>query len=57
MSTTSIEQKALALLKAFEKAGRSVSRVSVDGRKIEIVLSKREETDEFDRIDMRHGKT
>ncbi len=57
MSTKQLEQKALSLLSAFEKAGKSVSRITLEGRKIEIVLSKREDTDEFDRIDMRHGKT
>lgn len=57
MAAKDIEQKALGLLNAFEKAGKSVSRVLVDGRKIEIVLGKETEGDEFDRIDMRHGKT
>lgn len=52
-----IEQKALGLLKAFERAGREVSRVTVDGRKIELVLSKEQENhDEFAAIDMRHGE-
>ncbi|MCK8463022.1 hypothetical protein MUY35_04065 [Aliiroseovarius sp. S1339] len=57
MSARSIEQRALGLLKAFENAGKSVSRISVDGRKIEIVLTKRDDADEFEGIDMRHGKT
>jgi len=57
MTATAIEIKALGLLKAFEQAGKSVSRVTVEGRKIEIVLSKPKEKDEFDRIDMRHDKT
>jgi hypothetical protein len=57
MARASIEEKAIGLLRAFERAGKSVSRVSVDGRKIEIVLAKEFEGDEFDRIDMRHGKT
>lgn len=57
MSAASIEQKALGLLKAFENAGKSVSRVMIDGRKIELVLSRAETKDEFDGIDMRHGKT
>ena len=57
MSATNIEQKALGLLNAFENAGKTVSRVTVDGRKIEIVLSRGKVEDEFDRIDMRHDKT
>ncbi|MBY6088762.1 hypothetical protein [Maritimibacter alkaliphilus] len=57
MAATNIEQKALSLLNAFERAGKSVSRVMVDGRKIEIVLRQNSEVDEFDRIDMTHGKT
>ena len=52
-----IEQKALGLLKAFENAGKQVSRVTIEGRKIELVLSAPRTTDEFDRIDMRYGKT
>ncbi|WP_425050475.1 hypothetical protein [Psychromarinibacter sp. S121] len=57
MAVTGIEQKALGLLNAFERAGKSVSRVLVDGRKIELVLEQRgaAEADEFERIDMRHG--
>jgi hypothetical protein len=47
----------VGLLKAFESAGKSVSRVVIDGKKIEIVLSKEQDGDDFDRIDMRHGKT
>ena len=34
-----IEQNALGLLKAFENAGKPVSRVTIEGRKIELVLS------------------
>lgn len=57
MSSAKIERAALSLLETFESAGRPVSRVVVDGKKIELVLSERETLDEFDRIDMRHGKT
>lgn len=57
MAGSSIEQKALGLLSAFERAGKTVARVSVDGRKIELVLSPTKGEDEFERIDMRHGKT
>lgn len=51
------EQKALNLLNVFERAGKPVSRVVVEGRRIEIELATREDSDEFDRIDMRYGKT
>lgn len=53
---TAVEQKALDLVKVFERAGRPVSRVCVDGRKIEIVLGQDKPTDEFARIDMRYDK-
>lgn len=55
---TTIEQKAVGLLSAFERAGKIVSRVTIDGRKIEIELSNNpKQRDEFDGIEMRHGKT
>ncbi|SDW15760.1 hypothetical protein SAMN04488001_0417 [Litoreibacter albidus] len=57
MSTRTLEQKALSLLQAVEKAGKSVASVAIEGRKIELVLSSGENVDEFERIDMRHGKT
>lgn len=57
MAATTIEQKALGLLKAFERAGKAVSRVTIEGRKIELELSKPTEHDEFARIDMRHDQT
>ncbi len=57
MARTTIEEKALRLLSAFERAGRTVGRVTVDGRKIELVLMTEQPADEFERIDMRHGKT
>lgn len=56
MSTT-IERKALGLVAIFERSGRSVSRVLVDGRKIELVFHEEKPLDDFERIDMRHGKT
>lgn len=52
-----IEQRALRVLNTFENAGKSVSRVTIEGRKIEIVLRDKQDVDEFDRIDMRYGKT
>lgn len=57
MARTTIEEKALRLLNAFECAGKSVGRVTVDGKKIELVLVGTATVDEFDRIDMRHDKT
>jgi hypothetical protein len=53
----SIEAKALSLLSALEASGRPVSRVVLEGRRIEVVLTSNENVDEFDRIDMRHDKT
>ena len=57
MPAMKLEQQALNLLNIFEKAGKSVSRVTIEGRRIELVLSKEDSRDEFDRIDMRHDKT
>lgn len=54
MAGSSIEQKVLGLLNAFERAGKSVTRVTIEGRKIELVLSADKEEDEFARIDMRY---
>ncbi|MBY6202456.1 hypothetical protein KUV65_13840 [Maritalea mobilis] len=56
MPSNKIEHQALRLLSAFERAGKQVSRVTIDGRKIELVLASGEDADEFDRIDMRHGQ-
>jgi hypothetical protein len=52
-----VEQKALSLVNTFERAGKKVSRITVEGRRIEIELHTREEFDEFEGIDMRHDKT
>lgn len=57
MARTSIEEKALRLLNSFERAGRTVGRVTIEGRKIELVLTTEQRVDEFERIDMRHDKT
>lgn len=57
MAARTIEQKALSLLKILESSGKAVSGVVVEGRRIEIMLASGESIDEFDRIDMRHGKT
>ena len=57
MSGGSVEKKALSLLAAVEQSGREVTRIVVDGRKIELVIRAPDCLDEFDRVDMRHGKT
>ena len=57
MSASTIEQRALSLISTFEKSGRTVSRVTIEGRKIELVLSVESTVDEFERIDMRYDKT
>ncbi|HKL69195.1 hypothetical protein [Salibaculum sp.] len=45
------------MLRTFEGAGKAVSRVTIDGRRIEIDLVQPEEMDKFERIDMRYDKT
>lgn len=57
MSASAVEQRALSLLNTFEKSGRTVSRVTIEGRKMELVLSSEPTGDEFERIDMRYDKT
>lgn len=57
MKGGSVEKKALSLLTTFESAGKPVSRIVIEGRRIEIELASVNEADDFDRIDMRHGKT
>ncbi len=57
MSAKNIQLQALSLLATLENAGKSVSRVTIEGRRIEIEFEKGEDRDEFDRIEMRHGKT
>ena len=57
MSENRIEQRALRVLTTFESAGKPVSRVTIEGRKIEVFLTDEQDVDEFDRIDMTHGKT
>lgn len=58
MARTTIEQRALVLLNTFERAGKSVGRVTIEGQKIELVLSKSaDDRDEYAGLDMRHGKT
>ncbi len=57
MTATKLEQLAIRLLNAVEGAGKTVSRVIVDGRRIEIEILKEDSVGDFDRIDMRLGKT
>lgn len=57
MARTKIEHRAIALLNAFERAGKPVGCVTIEGRKIELVLLQPSEDDEFERINMRHDKT
>lgn len=57
MSISNVEKRALSLCTIFEKAGKTVNRVTIEGKKIELVLSKEQEIDEFEGIDMQHGKT
>ena len=57
MASGGTEQRALQLLKALETAGKTVSSIVIEGRRIEVVLSSGQAIDEFERIDMRHGKT
>lgn len=57
MAGRSIEKKALDLINAFERAGKPVGVVKVEGRRIELVLSEQQRRDEFEGIDMRHGET
>lgn len=56
MAHVKIEDKALRVLAAFERAGKTVGRVTIDGKKIELVLIELGQVDEFERIDMTHGK-
>jgi hypothetical protein len=56
MAQIKIEDKALRLLAAFERAGKSVGRVTVDGKKIELTLVEVGPVDEFETVEMTHGK-
>lgn len=57
MAGKTIEERALRLLRVFEAAGKNVSRVTIEGKRIELVLTKHQDSDEFDGIDMRYDKT
>lgn len=56
-SAGTTEQKAIRLLEALERTGKAVTSVVVEGRRIEVKFEGGVPTDEFERIDMRHGKT
>lgn len=55
-SATTTEQKAIRLLEALERAGKAVTSVVVEGRRIEVKFDGVQTTDEFERIEMRHDK-
>lgn len=57
VAQSKVEQQALGLLRAFERAGRNVKRVVIEGKRIELELVQGDSQDEFDGIDMRHDKT
>lgn len=57
MAQAKIEDKALRLLTAFERAGKSVGRVTVNGKKIELVLVEPSQVDDFEKVEMTYGKT
>lgn len=54
---SNIETKALSIIEAFERSGKKVSRVILDGRRIEVELVCVEDQDSFAHVDMRYGKT
>lgn len=56
MSAAKLEQTALSMLRALERAGKPVSRITVEGRRIEFEFAKGDDADDFDRIDMRYDK-
>ena len=56
MPSTDLERKALNMLKMLEGTGRTVSRVVIEGKRMEFELTADETADEFDGIDMRHGQ-
>lgn len=56
MATPDLERKALNMLKLLEGSGRPVARIVIEGRKMEFEFVAGEAKDEFDAIDMRHGK-
>ncbi|TNJ48090.1 hypothetical protein [Phaeobacter sp. B1627] len=58
MPAVTVEKKALQYLKTFETDGRVVKRVVIEGKRIELEFETEPEViSEFDKVDMRHGKT
>lgn len=55
-AATATEQKAIRLLEALERAGKTVSSVVVEGRRIEVKFEGVSVVDEFEGIEMRYGK-
>jgi hypothetical protein len=53
-----MEQKAIGLLNALERAGKSVVRVTIEGKKIEVELAVNgsEASDQFEGLNLRHDK-
>jgi hypothetical protein len=56
MPGRSVEQRALGLLRVFEAAGKTVSRITIEGKRIELELAKQQDADEFAGLDMRYDK-
>lgn len=56
MARAKIEDRALRYLAAFERAGRQVGCVTIEGKKIELILIELGEVDEFERVDMDYDK-
>jgi hypothetical protein len=40
----------------FEAAGKTVSRITIEGKRIELELAKQQDADEFAGLDMRYDK-
>lgn len=52
MTTRTTSQRAVSLVEAMESRGKTVRRVIVDGRRIELELANGEPVDDFDAVDM-----
>ncbi len=57
MSAVKLEQAAMRFLSELESKGKQVTRIVIEGKRIEFDLAGSDKLDEFERIDMRHGKT
>ena len=57
MGHTRIEEKALRLLRTFERSGRIIGRVTIEGKKIELVFAEPDVPDDYERLDFNHDKT